>query len=56
MKKIIYFLTTVFICFIAVYFFIVRYNIENKPEKIRIIAHFNKDVITGNTLPHKSVI
>ncbi|MBN1650452.1 MAG: S8 family serine peptidase [Bacteroidales bacterium] len=50
MKGIIYILATAFICFIAGYFFISLYNIEYKPVNIKIIAHFNEEVISGNTL------
>lgn len=37
-------------CIIAGYFLISRFNTENKSEEIRIIGHFNKDVISGNVL------
>lgn len=50
MKRIIYILAAIFICFVAIYFLTDRYNTKNRPEKIKIIARFNKDVISGNTL------
>ena len=50
MKRIIYIIVTAFICFTAVYFSIEQHNVENKTEKIKIIAHFDNGVISGNTM------